>query len=266
MCVYIWVYTSFVCTCVYGGGGLYLWRPFTRALPPSVRPSPSLSLPLPRYRRNLAVRIAMGSSWQQLPKISANSSKITDCRHLSLSLFLWCWQQIGTSGTDTQTRKHYTRHVLIGTARALYYMLGRNCPISEGETADALASVRQKHSQRERERDRQAQTRRHANTTHTHTQVPKLHAWYMSRQRSAPGGTASQQHGSIEAPTHPHAKAVEKGTSTRVAANVPAAPRARCIDLTACEDEDDDDDEHCAKTPKRFVELSQKVSCLQNTF
>jgi hypothetical protein len=55
---------------------------------------------------------------------------------------------------------------------------------------------------------------------------------------------------------------VEKG----VAANVPAAPRARCIDLTACEDEDDDDDEHCAKTIKRFVELSQKVSCLQNTF
>ena len=40
--------------------------------------------------------------------------------------------------------------------------------------------------------------------------------------------------------------AVEKGVAT----NVPAAPQATCIDLTACEDEDDDDVliiEHCAK-------------------
>ena len=47
-------------------------------------------------------------------------------------------------------------------------------------------------------------------------------------------------HKHIHAPPHPHAKAVEKGL-----ANVPAAPRATCMDLTACEDEKWD----CIKIP-----------------
>ena len=85
----------------------------------------------------------------------------------------------------------------------------------------------------------------HTNTnayvlTHTHTQCPYCH-----ERLDVTKEKEKKEQDEIGAST-----AVEKA----VAANVPAAPRSTCIDLTACEDEDEDEDdddvliiEHCAK-------------------